>query len=74
VVPVEVVPVEVVPVEVVPVEVVPVEVVPVQPTLSLGAPVMDDDTTDVFPSPPQLRRSTPRRTWNWNDDTDSDDE
>jgi len=64
----------VVPVEVVPVEVVPVEVVPVQPTLSLGAPVMDDDTTDVFPSPPQLRRSTPRRTWNWNDDTDSDDE
>ena len=59
-----------------PVEVVipePVEVVLETTTLCLGPPVIDD-IADVFPSPPQLRRSRPRRTWNWNDDTDSDDE
>ena len=51
----------------------PVQVVLETTTLCLGPPVIDD-IADVFPSPPQLRRSRPRRTWNWNDDTDSDDE
>ena len=49
------------------------EAIPETTTLCLGPPMIDD-IADVFPSPPQLRRSRPRRTWNWNDDTDSDDE
>ena len=51
----------------------PVETVSEPTILSLGTPVIDD-IADVFPSPPKLQRSRPRRTWDWNDDTDSDDE
>ena len=51
----------------------PVETVSKPTILSLGTPVIDD-IADVFPSPPKLQRSRPRRTWDWNDDTDSDDE
>jgi len=51
----------------------PVEAVCEPTILSLGTPVIDD-IADVFPSPPKLQRSRPRRTWDWNDDTDSDDE
>ena len=52
----------------------PVEEAIPEPTILCLGPPMIDDIVDVFPSPPQLRRSRPRRTWNWNDDTDSDDE